>query len=251
VSVAAESSIVAAAPRISPFERLAAQTLALASQHGFKNRPVPTDLQVLTASLPSGPVTMTTTRVVAAGLGDLRIMHLLSLKADVVSMFLLPAPSRALPLYAMEFVQLGGKPILGVIDALAKCDAKDVDALTASIMRDAYKRFPTPQADDRPNWFVECRSGNDIYVRPEAVTDFGALSAAHLWIVEKLLSWYTADILEDSGTSVLQHAEALQRYMSHHAAHSPGRPLLKRSFGEPLAERYLNQCLFKCDLADR
>jgi Ferredoxin-dependent bilin reductase len=249
MSLAAESAFVPVTPRVSQFEQLAALTLALASQHGFKNRPVASDLQVLNAALPSGPVTMTTTRVVAEGLGDLRIMHLLSLKADVVSMFLLPAPSRALPLYAMEFVQLGGKPILGVIDALSKCGANDVDALTASIMRDAHKRFPTPQADDRPDWFVECRSGDDIYVRPEAVADFGALSAAHLWIVEKLFAWYTADILEDSGTGVLQHAEALQAYMSHHAVHSPGRPLLKRSFGEPLAERYLTQCLFKCDLS--
>ena len=80
-------------------------------------------------------------------------------------MFLWPSPTRDAPVYAMEFVVFGPKPIVAVIDAvgLAGPHAAKMsqDALTA-----AHMRFVLPQADDPPPWYQDCRSGHDFFVRP-------------------------------------------------------------------------------------
>jgi hypothetical protein len=114
------------------------------------------------------------------------------------------------------------------------------------VLHEAHGRFQLPRADDRPEWFEQCRSGRDIDVRPEAISDFAQLSRAQLSMLDELLGWYSLGMLGSTRVAQDQHAHALQSYMSHHDEYSPGRPLLQRSFGEAAAERDLNECLCNC-----
>lgn len=160
-------------------------------------------------------------------------------KVHILNVFLWPLPSQDAPVYAMEFVAFGPRPIVAVIDAVGLSGSRAVDE-AAALMQKAHARFPFPAGDDMPDWFLECRSGHEYFVRPQGVVEFEPLGEAHLGAF--------TDALEALGTRAAAdpsaHAEALSSYQHHHAENSPGRRWLQASFGESWALHYLHEIVF-------
>ncbi len=170
------------------------------------------------------------------GRAEIRAVHLAGPRAEVLNLFLFPRV--AAPVFAMEFVAFGKKPVVAVIDAKGHEPAGR--ALAARVLRAAHGRHPDlPRGDDAPAWFEECRSGDDFFVRP---ADFGQFS-----LLTAILHEVWTELLH-----ALPHAPAasaaddlsVQAYKDHHRTHSPGRPFLHRTFGAEWTETFMDEFLF-------
>jgi hypothetical protein len=170
------------------------------------------------------------------GRAEIRAVHLAGPRAEVLNLFLFP--SVAAPIFAMEFVAFGKKPVVAVIDAKGHEPAGR--ALAARVLRAAHARHPDlPRGDDAPAWFEECRSGDDFFVRPSDLGQFTVLTSILHQVWRELLA-----ALPAAGPATPEDAEAVQSYKDHHRAHSPGRPFLHRTFGEAWTEDFMVRCLF-------
>lgn len=176
--------------------------------------------------------------------GELRSVHIHGPRIEIINLFHFPAPDRALPIYALEFVVFGRRPIVGVIDAKALNDHPFARSLWHDTLTDAHAAFPDlTRADDPPDWYEECRSGLDFFTRPEAVNGLGRLVACHTRIWARLTAAEKVAPRLDS-TATAAHAVALAHYKDHHRINSPGLPFLHRTFGPEWTDRFLRTALF-------
>ncbi len=176
--------------------------------------------------------------------GELRSVHIHGPRIEIINLFHFPAPDHALPIYAMEFVVFGRRPVVGVIDAKALNPHPHAAALWRDSLESAHARFPQlNRADDPPPWYEECRSGLDFFTRPEHFGGLGDLvnCHSHVW---SLLSSGERDAPRLSGAEAAAHAIALADYKDHHRVNSPGLPFLNRSFGPEWTDRFLRTALF-------
>ena len=188
------------------------------------------------AARESAAVRLAAVRRVLPGRAEIRAVHISGPRAEIVNVFLFPA--LAAPVFAMEFVAFGKKPVVGVIDA--KGHEPHGAALAASVLRAAHARHPgLPRGQDAPAWFEECRSGDDFFVRPADLAQFGLLT--------KLLEEVWGELLEGLDSCPAAGAPdlaAVEAYKEHHRLHSPGRPFLHRTFGEEWTEAFMREFLF-------
>jgi hypothetical protein len=229
------------------FAELTAKTIAIAQEHGFKSRELGLPFAHAVSELPSGTLTLTTQSQIAAGVGELRVMNLSSSKVDVVTMLLIPESHRELPLYAMQLVSLGGRPIVAVLDAHTLCGSAAMQTRSNVLLDEAKSRFPVSRSEDLPEWYRECRSGHEIFSRPEIVEGFDGHCDGHLWLVRGLLADYAGEgrMLTEAATA--DHRDRCSAYLRHHAVNSAGKPLMSRAFGEEFTHRYLDECLFSAE----
>ncbi len=177
--------------------------------------------------------------------GELRSVHIHGPRIEIINLFHFPAPDRALPIYAMEFVLFGRRPVVGVIDAKALHPHPHAVQLWREALQSAHERFPQlVRADDPPPWYEECRSGLDFFTRPKDLDGLGALLSCHAHVWDRLrLHEADAPRLTAPG-AVAAHAAALADYKDHHRLNSPGLPFLHRSFGSDWTNRFLRTALF-------
>lgn len=174
--------------------------------------------------------------------GELRAVSISSPKIDIVTLFFYPEPDRQLPVFAMEFVELGPRPIVGVIDLCSLLAG--INSTTAHLLRTTRSAFPQlVQADDPPEWFQQCRSGDDFFIRPRDQQDLDELATAHLQVWQTLLT-LAAQPRRLESAEALAHQQKIQDYKHHHRDHSPGLRLLNRSFGSEWTESYMRDHLF-------
>lgn len=179
----------------------------------------------------------------AAG-GEARSVHIRGSRVEIINLFLFPDPGVALPLYAMEFVVFGRRPVVGVMDVVPLSGNPGARLCAEALLREAHARHPSLlDAGDPPGWFQECRSGLDFFVRPEGLEGVAELGACHLWIWESLLRHEADAPLVDPPARLLRAAE-LRRYKDHHRVHSPGLPFLHRTYGAEWTDRFLGEFLF-------
>lgn len=175
--------------------------------------------------------------------GEVRGVYIVSPKIEVVNLFFFPAAAYALPVYALEFVILSGRPMVGVID-LPCLDAQEAMREQVSAwMAAAHRDFPLPAAADPPEWYRECRSGLDFFVRPHDIKELQQLHAVHLRLWQDLTQFIVPGEIPPARDEAT-HRRALQAYKHHHRDHSPGLPLLNNSFGAVWTRRFLSECLF-------
>lgn len=179
-----------------------------------------------------------------ADYGEVRTVLISAPKIDIINLFFFPAPDRDLPLYAMNCVVLGQRPLAAVLDAA--CLVADMASAPRiaeqwQAARAQYRHLP--QAEDMPGWYRACRSGHDFFVRPTDGQALAELGQAHRALWRTFL-----DGIPEAGSLPPQlaalHQECLVNYKHHHRINSPGIPLLRRSFGESWTEQYLAQILF-------
>ena len=177
-------------------------------------------------------------------LGDFRGVLIQSSKINIVTMFFFPSACIELPVFAMEFVVLSQRPIIAVIDAKCLLDDMHNRATVKEILSQIHRSHPLiKQAQDMPNWYIECRSGDDFFIRP-TLEELPQLSNIHLSVWQKIVDLFHKP-RRLSAQQTQQHEIALKQYKEHHRINSPGLPLLKRSFGEQWTNSYLTQYLFQ------
>ena len=209
----------------------AARACELAAPAGLSgNRHGETVLAARFARLPAG--------------GELRSVHIHGPRAEIINLFHFPSPGRALPIYAMEFVVFGRRPVVGVIDCKPLCDHPYAEGLWQSTMTAARQNHPRlVYAEDSPDWYRECRSGLDFYTRPESRADLDALLMCHAFVWSELArAEVAAPILDPAART--RHHDAIAAYKDHHRRNTPGLPFLHRSFGPEWTDLFLRKALF-------
>lgn len=216
---------------------------AALSLAGFVSQTLPAAYASRRHALPSGEVAIDTWIHTDAGGNEARLALIRSPKIEIVTAFLYPAAARIAPLYAMELVRLGPKPIVAVMDCAAPPEdpcCASAQALLAAVRSEAPRLV---QADDPPDWFVEARSGADLFFRPADVAALQQAGLLHLSLwTTLLLRLDTAPARDASAAAAF--AAFTRHYKDHHRAHSPGIPLLSKCFGADWTAGYLADCFF-------
>lgn len=178
--------------------------------------------------------------------GEMRAVYIEGPKIEIVNLFYFPEAVEDWPIYAMEFVQMGRRAVVGVIDVAGNEAQSKATNEATSIIRPIRERYPDlVQGDDPPGWFQECRSGNDFFVRPEGSTQLNRLCEAHLEVFERYCAVLRTQSVNVPATPPEESAGGWQaRYKAHHATNSPGLPFLNRTFGEDWAQTFLHEHLF-------
>lgn len=177
-------------------------------------------------------------------LGEVRSVCLQAPKIDIVNMFFFPQPSWHLPVFAMELVVLGTRPVVGVIDLLSLLPELSCQEPARKILIQTHADFPQlRQSDDPPLWYQACRSGLDFFVRPQEEDDLTALGLAHLQVWEGLLTLLQAPRPLDNDI-ISVHRQNITAYKHHHRDNTPGLRLLQQCFGPEWTAQYLSEYLF-------
>lgn len=174
--------------------------------------------------------------------GELRSVCITGPKVDIVTTFLWPDPTLRAPTYAMELVAFAGRPVVAVVDVVPL--AAGTEPLARRAMAAAFDGFPevTP-GDDPPPWYVACRTGHDLFLRPptmDALAEAGERALAALEASTRCLR-EAAPLPADAARD---HAEAQRKYKRHHRINTPGLQFLERGFGIPWTSRFLDDHVF-------
>ena len=214
----------------------------LASAAGLQQLRIAPDLASAEKSLPSGTLICEAQSWLGAR-AEMRMVLIESPKIQVISCFVYPHAELALPLYAMELVQLGAKPIIAVIDAAAPIQDPAQPFMRGWLQQAHDAHADLINADDPPPWFQECRSGLDFFVRPSDLAELQRMGFLHLSLLASYLQALPTAI-QRSAIAALEFERFTRHYKDHHAAHSPGLPLMHKSFGPEWTERFMQQCFF-------
>lgn len=178
------------------------------------------------------------------GKGELRSAVIVSEKIEIATFMFFPQPECAAPLYACEFVILAQRPIIAVIDA--KCLLKlhpQKDRIRELLQNGAKNLDDCNDPETMPPWYLEARSGNDIFRRAPTPEQMARLLDIHLQLWEQFVP-----LLGECGShdaeQTSEHQKALRHYKHQHRINSPAAPLLERSFGSEWTEKYLSDYLF-------
>lgn len=223
-------------------ERLTEQRL---KTHAAQRLPIPPDFTERTINRDSGAISLRL-RCFLTQHAEVRLVRLASPKIDVFSCFAYPNCERNAPLYAMEFVLLGGKPVIAVIDYLTLTHDANLNAQLDREMQSMRNTLRLANDSDVPDWYAQCRSGRDIFVRPSAQEGqevFATLSDIHQVVLEHcLVATAAAHRLPDSQRAA--HDAQICAYKRHHSANSPGRPIMQKTFGDAWTEQFMNDWVF-------
>lgn len=168
---------------------------------------------------------------------SLRSVLIESRKVAILNLFVFPDGGAAAPVYAMEFVRFGPRGVVAVLDLV---DLAPGCASGRALLDQAHARWPElVNADDAPDWYEECRSGRDFFLRPSDPQRFSDLAAVHEALLRGAL-----DAQRASDAAEPAARDALAGYKRHHAAHSPGLPFLHRMWGEGFTTELLGGLLF-------
>ncbi len=221
------------------FHTLIQDTLAAFASLNCQAIPLPETFARIDRKEVDGELVMETQFVAVADYGELRIVHIHSPKINVLTLFFFPHCRWQLPVYCMELVVFSAQPIVAMLDSLClmpmACNNAVHQFMTAA--HDAYPQLL--QAGDTPDWFEQCRSGQDFFIRPQNNDEMDTLSAVHSALLPSLKT-----LLQQAhpfaASDAENHQRCLQDYKQHHRIHAPGLRLMNRSFGEQWTTDYLN-----------
>ncbi len=176
--------------------------------------------------------------------GEFRLVNISSKNLDIINIFFFPNADWNIPIFAMEFVVFGAKPIVAVID-IKPILVSPIVAATAKEILIKYKTkySAISYSDKMPDWYLECRSGNDLFIRPENLNEIFILNE----FLPDLLHDYI-NILSSASplniSSIKENFNSINNYKKHHKINSPGLPLLYKKFGNKWANTFLSKYLF-------
>jgi hypothetical protein len=220
------------------------QTISLLQPLSPELQQLPSEIAQISRAEQQGELCLKNQFLKVAGIGELRSASVSSAKIEIANFLFFPEIKTYTPVYAAEFVSLSEKPIVAVIDA--KCLlADETDKEVTELLQQARGKigYLSPETD-MSAWYLESRSGNDIFVRSPSIAQLAELMQLHLQIWQGLIHLFATpkNCTEDLA---LLHAQKLQDYKDLHRLNYPGVPLLNRSFGEEWTENYLKNYLFK------
>jgi hypothetical protein len=186
-----------------------------------------------------GVLVMETHFMTVADKGELRWVHIYAPKINVLTLFFFPHHRWQLPVYCMELVVFSAQPIVAMLDTVCLIPMSCAESIE-QFMTAAHKNHPQLlQATDTPNWFEQCRSGQDFFIRPQNDDEMKKLSKIHLTILSSI-QVLLAEASLFSEFDAIRHQDSLQAYKNHHRQHAPGLRLMNRSFGEQWTADYMN-----------
>lgn len=178
-------------------------------------------------------------------LGELRSVYIHSIKIEIFNLFFFPYDEFRAPIYAMEFVRMGERMVVAVLDVVGNpslLESQDIAKNIISLHRQCNAHLP--QAEDPPQWYQECRSGFDFFVRPERPEQMLELIRLHYVILEDYLDALALITDMVSMDQCIQTSSWQKNYKNHHADNSPGLPFLNRTFGPDWTCSLLREHLF-------
>jgi Ferredoxin-dependent bilin reductase len=178
------------------------------------------------------------------GEADVRLIRLFSNKVDVFTCFAFPGAAQRAPTYAMEFVQIGGRPIVAVLDLLSLNGDNTTNVELDETMRLARAGYEASNNADVPSWYIECRSGRDIFARPAHCNAFVELGEIHSRLLTKTCEHFLeAERLDTEASRA--HAVRIADYKHHHCVNSPGLPIMERTFGAEWTREFMYRWVFR------
>lgn len=174
--------------------------------------------------------------------GEFRAVYIVSPVIEIVNLFFFPLEERRSPVFAMEFVRIGPRGVVGVVDCKAAPEDPACE-VASGILEAAHVAYPQLQnGDDPPAWYVEARSGKDFFVRPDSLEVFRDLVEAHHFVWER----YVHAVLKapPEPSCLAQRRAFLSHYKDHHRDNSPGIPFLSKVFGIEWTQTFLRDHLF-------
>lgn len=227
---------------LSGFESVFVDTEAHFGRDAATPRELPAEIAYCERNLGAGTLCLRNRCVDIAWGYEIRLVHMRSPKIEIVTAFAFPHGGKRLPLYGMELVALGRRPVVGVLDLLDLEAGPHHPSIAEPILKDAHRRFPDlPYCLNQPDWFKQCRSGQDFFMRPEDFDTLLQLVAIHHQVMGRLAM---LELGASTAHDADGHTAAIQQYKRHHRQHSPGLPLLHRVFGESWTNAYLDDYLF-------
>jgi hypothetical protein len=221
------------------FNTLIQATLAALASLDCQAKPLPDTFARIERNEVDGVLVMETHFMTVADKGELRWVHIYSPKINVLTLFFFPHYRWQLPVYCMELVTFSAQPIIAMLDVVC-LTAMPCSQVIEQFMSAAHQSHcALRQATDTPDWFEQCRSGQDFFIRPQNNDDMIALSELHLTLLEPIkVLLAQASLFTDH--NALTHQRCLQDYKHHHRLHAPGLRLMNRSFGEQWTADYMN-----------
>ncbi len=176
--------------------------------------------------------------------GHIRLAHTYAPKINIIATFFFPDPDLQLPVYSMEFVMLGEKPIVALMDMACLLKPMSVSKTIEDFMSSAHATFPEYSRNQPvPEWFDQCRSGVEFFFRPTVPEAFKNLSRINLSLLQNLTELcLTPDSFGKD--DAIRHQANIEAYKMHHRLNSPGLRLMNRSFGQEWTQEYLASYLF-------
>ncbi len=222
------------------FTQLITDTLAAFAPWPCQALSLPEQFSRIARKEVDGELTMTTQFWAIENFGQLRVVHIFSPKINVLTLFFFPGQAQPLPVYCLELVVFGNQPIVGLLDAVCLMPMPCTDDVRA-FMAAAHQQHPDLlQADDTPEWFEACRSGQDFFIRPRGDGDMETLAALHLRLLARDFIPLLKRTQPLNAQQADKHQQLLQGYKHHHRTNAPGLKLMNRSFGEQWTADYMS-----------
>lgn len=171
---------------------------------------------------------------------QIRSVVIRSPRSEIINLFAYPLPHVAKPIFALEFVRFGQRGIVGVIDMYPALEGPGNLQFYSELMKRSRVEYPQlSYSEEYPEWYAECRSGHDVFVRPDDPNEFIQLSE----LARKLWSSYLEgpELRMSQQELVLCHGGSIQDYKRHHRVNSPGRKLLDKMFSETWTDSFLKE----------
>jgi hypothetical protein len=220
------------------------QTLSLLQHLSPEMQQLPPEIACISRAEQQGELCLKNQFLKVAGIGELRSASVSSAKIEIANFLFFPEINTYTPVYAAEFVSLSEKPIVAVIDAKSLL-ANECDKEVTGLLQRARQQitYLSPETD-MSAWYLQSRSGNDIFVRSPSVKQLEELMQLHLQIWQGFIHLFSTPKIYSENLALI-HAQKLQYYKELHRLNYPGIPLLNRSFGEVWTDNYLKNYLFK------
>jgi len=108
----------------------------------IEQKPLSEDMAVARKDLPSGELSIHSQIFQVDDKGEVRCARIVSPKIDIVTIFFYPYLSWRLPLYAMEFVLLGKKPVVAVMDMQGQSVDRKLNSDCNYLMQQVWSDYP-------------------------------------------------------------------------------------------------------------
>lgn len=203
------------------------------------------------ACLPGGDMHLSYARYQGACGSEVRHMRLASAKVDVQTLFVFPDPACEGAVFAAETVVLGRLAKVLVLDAPvlhgAQAAAQDPAAPARAgqfhqAMRSLASGHGLQNSEDIPDWYRDCRSGSDIFLRPETPARGQLLGAAFTACAYEAAALYRQHWQDQTRAcdNPVAHRAAIAAYKHHHHENSPGVPIMSRCFGPEWTQAFMH-----------
>lgn len=172
---------------------------------------------------------------------DLKCALIFSDKVQIINLMIYPADAARIPVFATEIICFGDIPRVAVIDLQAVDPEGPLRNKIDHCLKPLHAQFQDVLTDggELPDWAEEHFTPYCIYSRPSTSAEWHPLRKALLIYLDL---WLTKFIPERQ--SLITDAEHLNLYRTHHVINTPGRPYLKKIFGDTWSENYFRNFMY-------